>query len=684
MGRTKLVLAARKSPLARLQVDEALGHIPDDRMPYEVEVQYLDTPGDRDRSTPLDSPDIPDDFFTRDLDQALLNGDADLTIHSAKDLPDHLHPDLQAIRLPARDIRDALVCREGFVPDRDCAFTIGSSSERRAAQISALYPLAELRPLRGNIHERIAQVDDGAVDAAVIAGCALLRLGLDPRITQWISADPAPQQGRLAFVFRRADQELAALLESLDVIRNAGLVALVGCPADSSYLSRKAEIYLKAADVILHDRLISDEILLRIHDKGIPVGKSGKEKSMSQADIHRLMLQYAERGNLVVRLHGGDPCIYGHLAEELEFLRDWNLRYDVLPAVTAAQVASAHARSPLTHRGDTGDITFLPGYKATGEAMHYPGPERGNLAVYMGVSSAAEVQEGLRRAGWPDDTPVVAGERLGYRDERHRHLRLDQLKQESFDRPSVFLIGTRSFPSSGWTLFVGTDPSGFLAHGPILHWPLIQLQSTPIEDRIAQIQEHLKGADGILFPSRFAVDSFMEALLAVSDTRALHHQRILSVGPATTEKLKEVGLRADASVDHYGGIETLKQELPTSIQGRILYPCSDAAPVEQRKATLADQGVELVPLPFYRNRKITYSAFPRLPIHRVLFTSGSSVQYYFDLYPEERGQHRIWLAVGPSTRKAIEAHGLTAHEIPAPKMRITPPENIPSPPGVQP
>jgi hydroxymethylbilane synthase len=667
MGFQKLTLASRQSPLAKTQVEEVRRQLTDLPNLPELSVEFMDTPGDRDRTTPLDDPSTADDIFTRDLDRALLEGRVDVTVHSAKDLPEVLPDGLSAIRLPAKDIRDALVCREGVAPNEETSFVVGSSSPRRAENIGILFPKVELKAIRGNIESRIEQLDSGEYDAVIIAACALERLGLTGRITSYLPYDPAPQQGRLALVWRSEDKELGEWLRPLSVRETSGLIALVGCPADSEYLNQKTLTYLEKADVVIHDRLIPDEILESIQHKALPVGKEGKEKSVPQSEIHRRMLVEAEKGRLVVRLHGGDPCIYGHLNEELEFLRDWDLRYDIVTSVTAAQVASAHAGAPLTHRGDTGDITFIPGYKAKGEELNFPGPHKGNLAVYMGVTTMREVQAGLKNSGWLDDAPVVVGQRLGYRDEKIRHTTLGEVADLEVSRPAVFLVGTKSFPAQGWTLFVGTDSSNFLQHGPLIHWPLLRLEPQSLEDRVQALKEALPTADGLIFPSRFAVDAMMDALMEIGDSRLLAGKTLLSVGPATTDHMKSLGLRADASVDHYGGVQSLVEESGADINGRFLYPCSDASPRQSRIDTLAGVGIELIPVQFYRNRNIDYDFFPGLPIRRVLFTSGSTVKRYFELYPEELSAERDWLAVGPSTLKALQDKGLEARTISGPK-----------------
>jgi hypothetical protein len=150
---------------------------------------------------------VPQDFFTRDLDRALLEGTADLAVHSAKDLPQVPVPGLTiAALLPARDIREAFVVRKGLA-ESDVR-SIGTSSPRREAELRKYMPGVILKPLRGTIHQRLTQLDAGDYDALVVAACALERLGLADRITSYLPFESVPQQGRLALVVRSDRHDL--------------------------------------------------------------------------------------------------------------------------------------------------------------------------------------------------------------------------------------------------------------------------------------------------------------------------------------------------------------------------------------------------------------------------------------------------------------------------------------------
>lgn len=663
MNPQRLIAATRRSRLATTQTGEALRFLESKLPGVTFETYLVETPGDRNLKVPLGDPSIPDDFFTRDLDEALLDGRARLAIHSAKDLPKEQRPGLTvAAFLAAADIRDALVVRRDLAPD--AVRVIGTSSPKREAEILRRIPGAVLKPLRGTIDGRLEQLDAGHYDAIIVAACALVRLGLADRITEYLPYDPAPLQGRLAVTCRADDRELLQALRTVDVRRNAGLVALVGCPADLELLSERARQYLRQADLVLHDRLVPDEIVREFGAKAVLVGKSGGGPSTAQSDIHRQMLHAAEQGQLVVRLHGGDPGIYSRLADELEFLTNWNLRVDVVPAPSAAQVAAAHARSPLTHRGSGHRVTLMSAVPAPGTTVPpFPSPEAGNLAVYMGAREIAAVRDQLRAAGWPADSAVIAAERLGYPDEQIVRTSLDRVEAIEPQSPTVFLLGTRHFPETPATLFLGTDPEHFLRFGPLLHHPLLHLVSEPLAARRAIVDRELSVVRGIIFPSRFAVRSFMEAVLAEGDVRKLGRLAVLAVGPATADELLKHGLRADIAADDLGGVQSLAPKLKDAQHGRYLYPCSDLSPRADRIEALRVCGIDLVPQVFYRNQPAPARPLPRVPFSRVLFTSTSTVERYFRDFPDEKKAARTWLAVGPSTLRALEALGLDADVI---------------------
>lgn len=215
-----LRVGSRLSPLALKQtaeVEEALGiHYSGLRF----EVVGFTTPGDRDKTTPLSDVEG-GDFFTRDLDEALLAGKIDLAVHSAKDLPEASPAGLTVAALTrSLDSSDALVSRGGMKIDALVSgVKIGASSLRRKMQLKAYRQDFEIVDVRGTIEERLARMDTDGLDALIVASCALMRLGLSSRIAQRIPGDiltPHPLQGSLAVVVRSRDTQLIEYLKVLD------------------------------------------------------------------------------------------------------------------------------------------------------------------------------------------------------------------------------------------------------------------------------------------------------------------------------------------------------------------------------------------------------------------------------------------------------------------------------------
>ncbi|MHC5034330.1 MAG: hydroxymethylbilane synthase [Planctomycetota bacterium] len=226
-GLLRLAVGGRGSRLSRVQLGEVADLlsllVPD----AAIDTIVMTVPCDRDKSTPLAQVRA-DDFFTRDLDAALLARRIDLAVHSAKDLPARIPDGLcVAAVTPSLAPWECLVTRDGqSLSQLDACARVGTSSERRRQRLSMLRPDLVSCDVRGNVPERMRQLDDGKYDALVLAAVGLIRLGLEERITQVFSVDefpPAPGQGQLALVVREDAEQLRRLLEPLDLGDEEGL-----------------------------------------------------------------------------------------------------------------------------------------------------------------------------------------------------------------------------------------------------------------------------------------------------------------------------------------------------------------------------------------------------------------------------------------------------------------------------
>ena len=227
-----------------------------------------------------------------------------------------------------------------------------------------------------------------------------------------------------------------------------GKVYLVGAgPGDPDLLTRKAWRLLQAADVILHDDLVPEEILALAapHARVFSVGKRCGQRRITQQDINFLMVSSAQSGLAVARLKGGDPQIFGRLNEEIEALREAEIDFEIVPGVTAACAAAASAGIPLTDRQLASELIFLSGHRAPGRSSGQGWRQLSagtTVVVYMPGNNYKELAERLCQAGFGPDTPclIVAS---ASRPEEQRYLTtVEHLPQASLRvAPCVLIVG---------------------------------------------------------------------------------------------------------------------------------------------------------------------------------------------------------------------------------------------------
>ena len=230
-----------------------------------------------------------------------------------------------------------------------------------------------------------------------------------------------------------------------------GIVFLVGAgPGAADLLTLRAQRLLGEADVIVHDRLVSEDVLAmaRRDAERIYVGKARANHCLSQEAINALLVRLAREGRRVVRLKGGDPLVFGRGGEEAEALAAASIRYEIVPGVTAALGAGAQTGIPLTLRGIARSVTFATGHTKDGEldldcaALARLG---GTLAIYMGVATLPLLADGLIAAGLDPATPAALVESAGTPACRQLVGTLDGLVRDgptwSCGGPTLVLIG---------------------------------------------------------------------------------------------------------------------------------------------------------------------------------------------------------------------------------------------------
>ena len=233
-----------------------------------------------------------------------------------------------------------------------------------------------------------------------------------------------------------------------------GTVTLVGAgPGDPELLTIKAARAIQSATVLMVDDLVSDAVLEHASPKAriVHVGKRGGCKSTPQAFIEKLMIMAAREGEVVVRLKGGDPFIFGRGGEEVEHLRAAGIEVQVLNGITAGLAGLTSLGAPLTHRDHAHGVVFITGHAKPGDTgtdwQQLAATARDaklTLVIYMGVSSATQIQADLL-TGLPASTPLAIIQHASLPQQRHAITTLGALRttieREQLGSPAVIVVG---------------------------------------------------------------------------------------------------------------------------------------------------------------------------------------------------------------------------------------------------
>ena len=230
--------------------------------------------------------------------------------------------------------------------------------------------------------------------------------------------------------------------------KRSGKVYLVGAgPGDPELLTLRAARVLASADFVLHDALVSAEVLAIVSTQAVleNVGKRCGERAMRQEHIHTRMIELAGAGFIVARLQGGDPTVFGRAAEEIAALADAGVDWEIVPGITAASAAAAAAGISLTDRCVAGQLIFIAGHRA-GDAtpLDIPAPAvtGATVAVYMPSSNYVEIARTFMESGWHAETPCIAISAASMRRQRVVHSSIGSLgKCERLPAPAILIVG---------------------------------------------------------------------------------------------------------------------------------------------------------------------------------------------------------------------------------------------------
>lgn len=481
----------------------------------------------------------------------------------------------------------------------------------------------------------------------------------------------------------------------------SGKVYLVGAgPGDPGLLTLKGKDCLEQAQVVLYDYLANPALLRYAPPSAerIYVGRRGRGRYQDQADINRLLIERAKAGQIVVRLKGGDPFVFGRGGEEAEAVAAAGVDFEIVPGVTAAIAVPAYAGIPVTHRTLASTVTVVTGHEdpsKPGSALDWPklAGTSGTLVFMMGMKTLPSIVARLLEDGRSFETPVAAV-RWGTRADQQTvvgTLRdiVAKAEQARFEPPTVIVVGEvvklrdqlnwfEKRPLFGKRIVVtrAQDQAGEFTHllaaygAEPVEAPTIQTVPPDSWQAMDLAILHLVDYHWLIFTSVNGVGPFMARLQSAGrDSRALSHLRICAIGPRTAQELGRYGVVPDVVPAQYQAEGILARLTEEQLRGkRVLIPRAETAR-EILPEQLRERGALVDVIPVYRTIVPTgdlhalEQQIGEGRIDAVTFTSSSTVRNFVELTGGAEKARRLMARVtvaciGPITARTAEEFGL--------------------------
>lgn len=463
-----LIVITRNGALELKQVSKVLDYFPD------LKYKLISLPSiEHKPSVHLLTGNSSFNILPAEADRAILAGDSDLVVQSAEDLPYPLPVGLEIVAL-----LDTL--------DQSDSTKIGDNSE--------IYPLRQ----------------DAKPDTVL----------------------PIRRKEQLAIVALANRPELKALFAANDIRNQFGKITLVGFgPGNPDLLTLGGDKALAQSDIIFHDDLLDKDYLKKYAAEKVYVGKRKGSHCFEQGEINRLILDAAVAGKQVVRLKGGDPMIFAHGGEEVEYLERNLMEVEVIPGVSSGIGVASLLKVPLTHRGISSSMAFISGHSVN---VHLPDAD--TLVIYMGGSNIRAIARKAIEQGRNPEIPVMMVYNLSLPDQQEYFFTLKELTltEQKFPTPIVIVIGeVVSFRNKSTAELLKKNIS--VTVSDIFHF-----------NDLGKELERLKSFDWLIFNNRQTVRFFFDDIEKHGrDSRLLAGIKIAAIGNNTAIALKEHGIVAD-------------------------------------------------------------------------------------------------------------------------------------------
>lgn len=465
-------------------------------------------------------------------------------------------------------------------------------------------------------------------------------------------------------------------------------VFLIGAgPGDVELLTLKAKRLIELADVIVYDRLADEKILSYANDSAekIYVGKSPNHHTMKQEDISQLLVDLSSKYNLIVRLKGGDPFVFGRGGEEALLLEENNIDFEIVPGITSAISVPAYAGIPVTHRGIATSFAVITGHEMNDKSSirwKQLSTAVDTLIFLMSVANLSDITKNLIDNGRDKNTSVAIIQNGTKPAQKTLISTLDKIAEdvirEGIKSPAIFIVGDvvnlreklKWFDNKilfGKKILVtrsreqASKLSNKLSNlgADCIELPAIKIVNPT--DNFKSLDESIKNIstfDLIIFTSVNGVKNFFNRLkLQHKDSRALFNSKIAVIGSATYDELLNFGICADFIPKTFQA-ESLIELLKDKVNGKkILIPRAEVAR-EILPEQLKSFGAEVEVVSAYKTISAINKQISLDDIDLVTFTSSSTVKNFINAFGSIKNIKTA--AIGSITANTLKEFGIIA------------------------
>lgn len=478
-----------------------------------------------------------------------------------------------------------------------------------------------------------------------------------------------------------------------------GMVYLVGAgPGDPGLITVRGREILQRADILIYDSLVSPRLLKLCPDttRRIYVGKRRGHQEMPQSEICRLLVEEGRSGNVVVRLKGGDPYVFGRGAEEAEALFNAGIKFRVVPGVTSGIGALAYAGIPVTHRDHASSVVFVTGHDdpdLPGCRADWPhlAQFKGSIVIYMGITRLVRIAQVLLEHGKSPDTPVALVRHGSWANQQVIVKSLVEVAGSTcsplITPPALVLVGdvVKTRPALDWWSQLPLLGQSVLVTRPegdaettvelleelgarVLSAPAITIRPIDEPTELDNALKNLHEFDWLVFTSSNGVRFFFERLRKIGlDNRALGHLKFAAIGPGTARALNDRGFLADVVPEKYRS-EDFAEALASQVKGQRLL----LARADRGRTVLKDQlepiAAQVVQIPVYHNEDAKdlpadiISELQSGQVDWVMLTSSAIVRRFRGMLPTDFSAEVLsrinFASISPVTSAAAREVGI--------------------------